>query len=57
MTSLFKVLEKTVYTFAQTVHRPGYRACSQWRFKRVDLGELIEAQKEVPISKSRGANK
>jgi len=45
---LLKVAEKTVYTMAQKGELPAFKVRGQWRFKRADLDQWIEQQKDVP---------
>lgn len=45
LAQLLKVAEKTVYTMAQKGELPAFKVRGQWRFKRADLDQWIEAQK------------
>ena len=38
--------EKTVYRLAQRGQLPGFKVAGTWRFKRVDLDDWIEQQKQ-----------
>jgi len=44
--TLLKVADKTVYTMAQQREIPAFKVRGQWRFRRVDIDEWIEKQKE-----------
>lgn len=44
---LLKIAEKTVYTMVQKAQLPAFKVRGQWRFKRVDLDEWIERQKNT----------
>ena len=39
--------EKTVYRLAQRGELPGFKVAGTWRFKRSDLEDWIELQKQV----------
>ena len=39
--------EKTVYRLAQRGELPGFKVAGTWRFKRSDLDEWIELQKQA----------
>jgi len=41
---LLKVAEKTVYTMAQKGGLPAFKVGGQWRFRRTDLHEWIDAK-------------
>jgi excisionase family DNA binding protein len=43
---LLKVADKTVYTMAQRGEVPAFKVRGQWRFKRDDLDQWIEQQKQ-----------
>jgi len=44
---LLKVAEKTVYTMTQQGDLPAFKVRGQWRFKRKDLDQWIERQKDA----------
>lgn len=41
---LLKVAEKTVYTMAQKGGLPAFKVGGQWRFRRADLDNWIDAR-------------
>ncbi len=41
------VAEKTIYRLAQKGDLPGFKVAGAWRFRREDLDQWIEAQKEA----------
>ncbi len=41
---LLKVAEKTVYTMAQKGDLPAFKVGGQWRFRRKDLDDWIDAK-------------
>lgn len=43
--NLLKIAEKTVYTMSQKAEIPAFKVRGQWRFKRSDIYDWIEAQK------------
>lgn len=43
--ALLKIAEKTVYTMSQRAEIPAFKVRGQWRFKRSDIDDWIEAQK------------
>lgn len=47
-----KVDEKTVYRLAQRGELPGFRVAGTWRFKRSDLYDWIELQKQVVVKEA-----
>lgn len=49
---LLKVAEKTVYTMAQKGELPAFKVGGQWRFRRVDLDQWIDAKTSRPGSDS-----
>lgn len=44
--------EKTVYRLAQSGSLPGFKVAAAWRFKRSDLEEWIERQKQIATKQS-----
>jgi excisionase family DNA binding protein len=42
--ALLKVADKTVYTMAQNAELPCFKVRGQWRFRRADIDQWIEAQ-------------
>ena len=52
--TLLKVAEKTVYTMAQRAQLPAFKVRGQWRFKRVDLDDWIDTQKDASAHKQIG---
>ncbi len=42
---LLKIADKTVYTMSQKAEIPAFKVRGQWRFKRSDIYDWIEAQK------------
>ena len=43
--------EKTVYRLAQKGELPGFKVAGTWRFKREDIDQWIEDQKQVAAQK------
>jgi len=51
-----KVGDKTVYTMAQLGEVPAFKVRGQWRFKRDDLDQWIERQKQSRRDKPDGGH-
>jgi excisionase family DNA binding protein len=55
VSKLLKVADKTVYTLAQKAELPCFKVREQWRFRRADIDQWIEAQTSgMGRPKSRG---
>jgi len=46
--------EKTVYRLAQKGELPGFKVAGTWRFKREDIDQWIEDQKQAAAQKEGG---
>ena len=46
-----KVDERTVYRLAQRADLPGFKVAGTWRFKRLDIDDWIEHQKNITAKK------
>jgi len=47
--------EKTVYRLAKRGELPGFKVAGAWRFKRVDIEDWIENQKQTCTNNTAGA--
>jgi excisionase family DNA binding protein len=52
------VVPKVIYRLAQTGSLPGFKVAGTWRFKRQDIDDWIEQQKQrattAPTERSKG---
>ena len=46
--------DKTVYRLAQKGELPGFKVAGTWRFKREDIDQWIEDQKQAAAQKEGG---
>ena len=51
------VNEKTVYRLSQRGDLPGFKVAGHWRFKRSDLDDWIEQQKQAAPTHQRNPTK
>jgi len=47
LTALLKIAERTAYMMVQRGDLPGFKVGGQWRFKRADIDEWMEARKRT----------
>jgi excisionase family DNA binding protein len=47
------VAEKTIYRLAQKGELPGFKVAGAWRFRRQDLDQWIETQKDAAKKQHR----
>ena len=53
--SYLNVDEKTVYRLAKRGELPGFKVAGAWRFKRADIEDWIENQKQTSTNNTAGA--
>ena len=57
ITSLLRIAERTTYMMVQRGDLPGFKVGGQWRFKRADIDDWMEAQKYSERSGKKGGRR
>ena len=52
-----KISEKTLYGYAQKGKLPGIKIGSAWRFRKADIDDWLEEQRQITQASSSGRKK